>query len=161
MDYVGWAIFMDCDILCRGDIAELWGLRNEAYALMCVQHHHVPRDEVKFLGEVQSNYERKNWSSLMLLNRQRCTKLTPEYVNTASGLELHRFHWLTDEGGIGALPMERWNHLVAVQDSVLAERAALLHWTLGCLCFNKQRRMGAGLSSEWFGARGEAMRLWN
>jgi len=26
MGYQGWAIFMDCDMLARGDIAELWAL---------------------------------------------------------------------------------------------------------------------------------------
>ncbi|MFM7265212.1 MAG: glycosyltransferase, partial [Cyanobium sp.] len=56
MGYQGWAIFMDCDMLARGDIAELWALRDEQYAVMCVQHDHVPAETVKFLGEVQSPY---------------------------------------------------------------------------------------------------------
>ena len=51
----GWAIFMDFDMLCRSDIAELWALRDEHYAVMCVQHH-VPNEEVKFLGETQTRY---------------------------------------------------------------------------------------------------------
>jgi lipopolysaccharide biosynthesis glycosyltransferase len=59
MDYQGWAIFMDCDMLARGDIAELWALRDERYALMCVQHEHVPNETVKFLGAVQTRYEKK------------------------------------------------------------------------------------------------------
>ena len=29
MDYKGWAIFIDCDMLCRADIAKLWALRDE------------------------------------------------------------------------------------------------------------------------------------
>lgn len=161
MGYAGWAIFMDCDMLCRGDIAELWEQRHEDYAVMCVQHDHIPKENVKFLGEVQSRYEKKNWSSLMLLNCQRCSTLTTEYVNNASGLELHRFHWLADDREIGALPLEQWNHLVDVQDSALAERAALLHWTLGGPWFKEQRGMGGQLAAEWFGARDEAMRLWD
>lgn len=161
MGYAGWAIFLDCDMLCRGDIAELWSCRREDYAVMCVQHRHVPGEQVKFLGEVQSSYEKKNWSSLMLLNCHRCSALTPEYVNTASGLELHRFHWLADEAEIGALPMDRWNHLVAVQDPALSEQAALLHWTLGGPWFKEQRGMGGHLAAEWFGARESAMRLWD
>ncbi|MFM9101712.1 MAG: glycosyltransferase, partial [Cyanobium sp.] len=72
MNYDGWAIFMDCDMLCRSDIAELWSLRDERHAVMVVQHQHVPDEEVKFLGEVQSRYEKKNWSSQMLFNAQRC-----------------------------------------------------------------------------------------
>jgi lipopolysaccharide biosynthesis glycosyltransferase len=42
MGYQGWAIFMDCDMLARGDIAELWALRDENYALQCVHHEHEP-----------------------------------------------------------------------------------------------------------------------
>ena len=159
--FEGWAIFMDCDMLCRSDIAELWALRDERYALMCVQHQHVPDQEVKFLGETQSRYEKKNWSSLMLFNGSRCTALAPEYVNSASGLELHRFHWLGDDSLIGALPMERLNHLVDVQERPLAEPSALLHWTLGGPWFREQRTMGGPLAAEWFSARDDAMRLWD
>jgi hypothetical protein len=161
MNYQGWAIFMDCDMLCRSDIAELWSLRDEQYAVMCVQHEHVPNEEVKFLGEVQSRYEKKNWSSLMLFNTGRCQALTPEYVNTATGLELHRFHWLNDDSAIGALPLERWNHLVDVQNPCLAPGSALLHWTLGGPWFREQRTMGGPLAAEWFSARDDATRLWD
>jgi len=161
MNYDGWAIFMDCDMLCRSDIAELWALRDENYAVMVVQHQHVPNEEVKFLGEVQSRYEKKNWSSLMLFNTARCTALTPDYVNTSTGLELHRFHWLNDDNAIGALPLERWNHLVDVQDPSLAPGSALLHWTLGGPWFRDQRTMGGPLAAEWFSARDDMTRLWD
>jgi hypothetical protein len=158
MGYRGWAIFMDCDMLARGDIAELWSLRDEQFAVQCVKHEHVPGEAVKFLGEVQSTYPKKNWSSLMLLNCSRCTALTPHYVNTATGLELHRFHWLAGDHEIGAVP-EGWNHLVAVQDSTKAASAPLLHWTLGGPWFKAQRTMGGALAAEWFAARDEAFCL--
>ena len=158
MGYQGWAIFMDCDMLARGDIGELWALRDEQFAVQCVQHEHHPGETVKFLGEVQSAYPKKNWSSLMLLNCSRCKGLTVEYVNSASGLELHRFKWLAGDHEIGALP-EGWNHLVAVQDTAKAQDAPLLHWTLGGPWFKAQRTMGAELAAEWFAARDEAYRL--
>jgi hypothetical protein len=164
MGYEGWAIFMDCDMLCRADIVELWNLRDDRYAVMCIQHDHVPNEQVKFLGEVQSAYPKKNWSSMMLLNCGRCTALTPEYVNEASGLDLHRFHWLEGEELIGSLP-DRWNHLVDVQAPPVATSAdgapALLHWTLGGPWFRELRRMGGPLAAEWFGARDDAMKLWD
>jgi hypothetical protein len=164
MDYSGWAVFMDCDMLCRADIADLWGLRDDRYAVMCVQHEHVPREDVKFLGEVQSPYPKKNWSSLMLLNCARCRALTPEYVNTASGLDLHRFHWLEGDQEIGALP-DRWNHLVDVQAAPEAPveegGPGLLHWTLGGPWFREQRTMGGPLAAEWFSARDDALKLWD
>ena len=40
VNYQGWANIMDCDMLARGDIAELCTLREEQYAVMCVQHVH-------------------------------------------------------------------------------------------------------------------------
>jgi hypothetical protein len=160
MNYQGWAIFMDCDMLCRGDIAGLWAQRDDRFAVMCVQHQHAPQESVKFLGEPQSPYPKKNWSSLMLLNSSRCQALTPEYVNTASGLELHRFHWLAGDQEIGAI-QGGWNHLVDVQEAVAAVDSPLLHWTLGGPWFRDQRTMGGPLAAEWFSARDDASRLWD
>jgi len=34
--FEGWSLFIDCDTLVRADIAELWALRNDRYAAMCV-----------------------------------------------------------------------------------------------------------------------------
>ena len=126
--YQGWSVFMDCDMLMLDDIAKLWALRDERYAVMVVKHEHVPRETEKFLGMPQSRYEKKNWSSVMLFNNARCTALTPDYVNTASGLEMHQFKWLHSEHLIGALP-DRWNHLVGYDAA--RDDAALVHYTLG------------------------------
>ena len=71
MGYKGWAIFMDCDMLCKVDIKKLWDLRDEQYSVMCVKHDHNPTENIKFLGEIQSNYPKKNWSSLMLFNCEK------------------------------------------------------------------------------------------
>ncbi len=127
-DYRGWSLFMDCDMLMQDDIARLWALRDERYAVMVVKHDHVPREATKFLGEPQTKYEKKNWSSVMLFNNARCKALTPDYVNTASGLELHQFKWLNDDALIGDLP-SRWNHLVGY--NAPRADAALVHYTLG------------------------------
>jgi lipopolysaccharide biosynthesis glycosyltransferase len=126
--YTGWSLFIDCDMLMRDDIAKLWALRDERYAVMVVKHEHLPRETQKFLGMPQSRYEKKNWSSVMLFNNARCTALTPHYVNSASGLELHQFKWLGSEDEIGALP-SRWNHLVGYDEC--REDVALVHFTLG------------------------------
>ncbi len=160
MNYQGWAIFMDCDMLCRGSISELWDQQDESFSLMCVKHQHIPEEMVKFQGEVQSAYPKKNWSSLMLLNCNKCSALTPEFVNTASGLELHRFHWLSGDHEIGALA-DSWNHLVGVQKPEKGREASMLHWTLGGPWFHDQRTMGAVLAAEWFAARDEAFKLWD
>ena len=110
MNYKGWALFMDCDQLMMTDVAELWRLRDEKYAVQVCKHDYVPRNSKKFLGQTQTKYEKKNWSSFMLMNCDKCTALTPDYVNTATGLQLHQFKWLADENLIGDLPLE-WNWL--------------------------------------------------
>ena len=149
--YTGWSVFMDCDMLMRDDIAKLWALRDERYAVMVIKHDHVPKEERKFLNEPQSKYEKKNWSSVMLFNNARCRALTPEFVNTASGLELHQFKWLGNDGLIGALP-DRWNHLVGYNPP--RPDAALVHYTLGGPYFDAYR--DCEYSREWFAER-EAM----
>ena len=161
MNYEGWAIFMDCDMLCREDISDLWNLRNNSYSLMCIHHDHKASEEKKFQGETQSNYPKKNWSSLMLLNCSKCRALTPEYVNSATGLELHRFLWLEGDHHIGVIEME-WNYLVGVNfEKEGKTKIKNLHWTLGGPWFKDQRTMGKEFAAEWFSCRDEAMKLWD
>ncbi len=147
-DYAGWSIFMDCDMLVLDDIAKLWALRDDRYAVMVVKHHHVPKEDRKFLNEPQSKYEKKNWSSVMLFNNTRCRALSPEYVNGASGLELHQFKWLGDDALIGELP-SRWNHLVGYDSG--RDDAALVHYTLGGPYFSEYA--DCEYAAEWFAER--------
>jgi hypothetical protein len=121
---------MDCDMLMLDDIARLWALRDERYAAMVVKHSHVPQETTKFLNEPQSQYEKKNWSSVMLLNCEKCTALTADYVNSASGLQLHRFEWLGNDDLIGALP-HRWNHLVDYDPPAPVAELSNIHYTIG------------------------------
>ncbi len=145
--YQGWALFIDADMLCLADLSELWALRDERYAVQVVKHQHVCEQGLKFQGMPQTPYGRKNWSSVMLFNCARCTALTPELVNSASGLALHQFHWLADEQ-IGALPPE-WNVLVGVQPLPAAPK--ILHYTLGGPWFDDCLTMPA--SDRWLAAR--------
>jgi lipopolysaccharide biosynthesis glycosyltransferase len=143
-DYAGWSIFMDCDMLVREDIARLYALRDERYAVMVVKHVHVPKEEKKFLDQPQTPYQKKNWSSVMLFNNARCRALTPDYVNTASGLELHQFKWLANDELIGEIPA-RWNHLVGYNPP--RKDAALVHYTLGGPYFEEYR--DCEYADEW------------
>lgn len=126
--FEGWAIFADCDQLMLADIADAWALRNDQYAVQVVKHDHVPTEKTKFLGQVQTTYPMKNWTSFMLMNCSKCFRLTPDYVNTATGLDLHRFNWLHDPSLIGSLPHE-WNHLVGYDAPQGDEKN--LHFTEG------------------------------
>ena len=115
-------------MLVQDDIARLWDERDESYALQVVKHHHVPNEKTKFLGATQTRYEKKNWSSVMLFNNAHCGALTPDYVNEASGLELHQFKWLENDDLIGEIP-HRWNHLVGYDAPT--DEVSLLHFTEG------------------------------
>lgn len=143
-DYQGWAIFMDCDMIALDDIASLWRLADERFAVQVVKHHHVPKERTKFLGATQTRYEKKNWSSVMLMNCARCRALTPDYVNGATGLELHQFKWLGSDDLIGELPA-RWNHLVGY-DAPRPD-AAIVHFTIGGPYFAEYR--DCEYASEW------------
>jgi len=125
----GWSVFMDCDMLCRADISALAEAmtRNADKAVLVCKHDYVPKPGPKFLGKVQTKYPRKNWSSLMVFNNERCKMLTPDYVNSATGLDLHRFKWM-DDGAIGDLPLE-WNWLV--DEYPPKPDARIVHYTRG------------------------------
>ena len=101
----GWALFMDCDMIVRCDIKEIFDLRDERYAVMCVKHRQEVKKSMKMDGSPQTAYYRKNWSSFMLINCAHAAnkKLSRDVVNTASGGWLHGFSWL-DDNQIGALP---------------------------------------------------------
>lgn len=109
----GLALFMDCDMLVRGDLMPLFDrIEHEPYAVWCVKHRHEPTATVKMDGQVQTAYPRKNWSSFMVFDCDHPAnqKLTLDLVNTAPGRDLHRFCWLDDDD-IGDLGPE-YNCLV-------------------------------------------------
>jgi hypothetical protein len=145
---------MDCDMLVLDDIAKLWRLKDERYAVQVVKHAHVPKEEVKFLGAVQTRYEKKNWSSVMLMNCARCAALTPDFVNGASGLELHQFKWLAGDPLIGELP-RAWNHLVGYDAP--RRDASLVHYTIGGPYFEAYR--DCEYAAEWFAEREAMLRV--
>jgi len=133
MNFEGWAIFADGDMVCKSDIAELWKLRDASKAVQVVKHDYLTKSSTKYLGNKNENYPRKNWSSVILWNcghpENRC--LTPDFVSSKNGSFLHRFQWLAD-ALIGELDKE-WNWLAIEYDD--NPSANLIHYTLGTPCF--------------------------
>ncbi|MDX2143313.1 MAG: hypothetical protein SFV19_08155 [Rhodospirillaceae bacterium] len=148
--YDGWSLFCDCDMLMLDDIAKLWALRDDRYAVQVVKHTHKPKEEIKFLDKPQTKYEKKNWSSVVLFNNAKCTNLTTDYVNTATGLELHQFKWLHDDSLIGEIPA-RWNHLVDYDPPLPEADVSMLHYTEGGPYFEAYRN--CGYANLWFEER--------
>lgn len=164
-DFQGYSLFLDSDVLVRCDIWDilLYALARPEKAVHVVQHDYTPTEGLKFDGHVQTVYPKKNWSSVMLFNNANCRMLTAEYVNRASGLDLHRFNWLVeaaqqsymgiDTGDLAILQqgMEdatkagtiqdflignlppEWNHLVGEYPP--NANAKILHYTNGAPCF--------------------------
>jgi len=144
-EYQGHAIFIDGDMVVRGDIAELWDMRDHHCDVQVVKHDYKTRMPIKYLGSKNEDYPRKNWSSVILWNCASFPnkRLTPEFVQHATGSELHRFSWL-DDSRIGELPPE-WNWLP--DEYGPNADAKLLHYTLGAPCFQEFADTPQG--NEW------------
>lgn len=150
--YRGVSVFLDCDMLVLGDIAELVSKHDFRNPVSVVKVDHSPTSSTKMLGAKQTQYPMKNWSSVMVFSNELCLDLTPEYVESAPGLELHRFQWLRDYQRIGSLPLE-WNHLVGYHPTVPVEQVKLLHWTEGGPWWSQYTN--ADYSDVWFQERTE------
>src|SRR5690349_12467361 len=99
-DYEGWALFMDgADMLCLADISKLWQMRDKSYAVQVVKHNYKTLHPIKYLGEKNLDYPRKNWSSVMLINCQHDSwkSINPVSIKNMTGAQLHRFTFLRDE----------------------------------------------------------------
>ncbi len=127
--YEGWALFTDGDVLFRHDVGELFAAADPAKAVQVVQHRYPQAAGLKMVGQEQTRYLRKNWSSVMLFNCGHPTNraLDVALVNRVPGRDLHRFCWLED-GLVGALE-PRWNHLVG--HSPASADPGIVHFTDG------------------------------
>ncbi len=136
-EFDGWAIFADGDMICQADLKELIGMADPNKALLVVKHDYQTKASIKYLGNINENYPRKNWSSVILWNcsHPKHKILTPEFVSNQTGKFLHRFSWL-DDNDIGELPVE-WNWLACEYEK--NTEAKLIHYTLGTPCFKDFR----------------------
>jgi lipopolysaccharide biosynthesis glycosyltransferase len=147
-DFKGMALFVDGDMICRTDIAELlWEYDDQDEAVKVVKHYYQTKHPIKYLGAKNEDYEKKNWSSVMLwncghhLNRQ----LTPRFVMEKDGKYLHRFQWLKHEDQVGKLD-NTWNWLA--EEYEYNPDAKLIHYTIGTPCFKGYQN--GDYSQEWF-----------
>ena len=123
--FEGLSLFLDSDVLCRGDVAELLGfpLEHLGVGVFVVPH------TLKF--------ERP---SVMLFRNALCKTLTPEYIDDDSH-GMFNFDWASS---VGALPKE-WNHLVGYD--VPNPLAKLVHFTQGIPCWPET--IASEFAAEW------------
>lgn len=148
---IGWTMFMDCDMLVRGDISSLFDYVEEQsdihpkLAAFCVKHIYDPPSSLKMDNQEQTRYSCKNWSSVMLLNGDHSAnkKLTLDLINTRPGRELHQFCWL-EMDQIGELD-PKWNWLVGHSSYNIEPK--IVHFTEGGPWFPEYRNVP--YADEW------------
>ena len=145
-DYDGFGVYMDCDMLALGDISTILNDIDESHAVSVVQHDYESKVKVKYLGNKQYSYPRKNWSSFIMWNCAHPSNkgVDPKFIRDADAATLHRFLWLKDEE-IGALST-KWNWLVGEYDNPTKD-IKVLHWTLGGPYFEEYSK--TEFSEEW------------
>lgn len=145
-NYEGFSVFCDSDFLFLDDISNLLDKIDKNMAVSVVKHDYIPSTSKKFLGQEQTTYPRKNWSSLMVFNNKLCNKLTLDTVNSESGLYLHRFNWIEDRY-IGEID-KRWNYLVDEYKTINKSEIGALHYTIGGPYF--EQYSDCSYSDLWF-----------
>ena len=147
-NYQGWAIFVDCDFVWNDDVAKLLELADPSKAVMVVKHDYRPAPGIKMDGKPQTQYPRKNWSSMILWNCGHASNrvITPDVVNSQTAQFLHRFEWLRDHE-IGELSPS-WNWLVDWHRLHRDGTPSAIHYTLGGPWFPNYQN--CEFADEWF-----------
>jgi hypothetical protein len=155
MSFSGWALFCDCDFLWLDDVAKLFALVDDQFAVMCVQHDHRPAETTKMDGRIQTVYPRKNWSSLVLYHcgHPANRALTADVVNREAGSFLHQFRWLDDKQ-IGTLP-HTWNWLEGWDVKPEAGVPSAVHFTRGGPWFESHQKVD--YAGHWLRERDELL----
>lgn len=127
----GLALFTDGDVLARDDITKIFDAIDLRHAVSCVKHDFRPKETVKKGGQEQTQYSRKNWSSVMVFNCDHAANrhLTLDLINSVPGRDLHRFCWLGDDDSLIGELDPKWNYLVGHSDESIDP--ALVHFTSG------------------------------
>lgn len=131
MGYTGVALFCDCDFLFLTDVSRLFAQFDETKAVQVVKHDYRPKETTKFLNNVQHQYPRKNWSSMVLWNCSHPANRVVDLnmVNSKEPSYLHQFKWLADDL-IGDLSHE-WNWLEGHYYEPEDGRPKAIHYTRG------------------------------
>lgn len=107
-EFKGTALFLDADMICDCDIAELFALAKPEHAVL------VNRTLPPF-----------EWSSAMLFNNALCTELTPEFVENKSPFLFDS--WASN---VGDMPVE-FNYCVPYSFNTPSAKPKLIHYTGG------------------------------
>ncbi len=139
-------MFVDCDFLWRSDIGcmfeeiETKRLAEIKSPVYCVQHDYRPKSEIKMDNIVQSAYNMKLWSAMMVFDMDHLdnSKLTSEVVNSQTGRWLHNFGWVGNTHSIGTIKPS-W-HFVPNHSENGSYSVDAIHYTEGGPWFPSYRQ---------------------
>jgi len=145
MNFKGWAIYFDGDMVCLSDIKDLIRNFDTNKAVSVIKHDYKTKNSVKYFGQKNEDYPRKNWSSVIIWNCEHPKNkiLTPDFIESMDGAFLHRFKWL-DNVEIGELD-KKWNWLAVEYPEI--KDANLIHYTLGTPCFEEYKN--TSMANYW------------
>lgn len=137
-DFKDYAVFMDSDVLCLGDVQEMvaTGLMEQIVSGEPASVWVVPHGMA---------FERP---SVMVFNNEECKALTPEFVQDSKN-PLFPLEWAKR---VGHLPKE-WNHLVGYDPP--NPDAKVIHFTQGIPCWPETE--ASEFCKEWRAEAGKTI----
>jgi|TARA_B100000809_G_scaffold254128_1_gene290953 hypothetical protein len=132
-----WVAFVDDDFLFFKNPLSLYDKLDDSKMLYVAKHpEYVSVTTMKMAGKEKQkgwrniNYPRKNWSSLMIFNKEKFPLTTKEIFHSPMSF-LHQLEWAEpEENNIGSIPLE-WNWLVGEEHCPDREDINAAHYTLG------------------------------
>ena len=131
-----WVAFVDDDFLFFRNPLSLYKTLDDNKMLYVAKHpEYVSVTTIKMAGKEKLkgwrnvNYPRKNWSSLMIFNKEKFPLTTKEIFHSPMSY-LHQLEWTGSEENIGSIPLE-WNWLVGEEHCPDQEDINAAHFTLG------------------------------
>ena len=131
-----WVAFVDDDFLFFRNPLSLYKTLDDNKMLYVAKHpEYVSVTTIKMAGKEKRkgwrnvNYPRKNWSSLMIFNKEKFPLTIREIFHSPMSY-LHQLEWTGSEENIGSIPLE-WNWLVGEEHCPDREDINAAHFTLG------------------------------
>jgi lipopolysaccharide biosynthesis glycosyltransferase len=131
MGHKGLAVYCDPGCVWLTDVRELFKEFDDRAAVHVVKHNYKPLADKKLDDKPQSQYRKKAWSSVMLINsgHESNKKLTADLVNKSSAQFLHQFEWLQNNDIWSLNPS--WNWIPGLYKEPADGQPNLIHFTEG------------------------------
>ena len=140
-----WVAFVDDDFLFFKNPLSLYDTLDDSKTVYVAKHpEYVSVTTMKMEGKEKRkgwrnmNYPRKNWSSLMIFNKEKFPLSVEEIFHSPMSY-LHQLEWAEpEEKSIGSIPLE-WNWLVGWYSETSDGSPKAIHYTEGGPWFPEYR----------------------